>query len=399
VVAVSTLTLGRRLCASVLMLVCASFATAARAEWLLASRDTTVAPGKPFVLTLVRDVAGEQAMPRELPAVIETGTRLIRTRLALRGDPKPDALRAEYVLSWPEGVLGSAVLRLDEMSSSRLLLVAEAPADPAGVAPRLVREVLPEAVDEVAAQPAVDKVETRLPALSTYEPMYFLFGANSGASARFQLSFKYRLFDPEGLVGSTFSVLRGLHFGYTQTSLWDLDSSSKPFRDTSYRPALFYSWPLSGWPDSRHQLTLGAGLEHESNGRDSQTSRSINIAFARLGWRRQVGEGDFYVGAEPRLWAYLEKSDNPDIHRYRGYGDLQLRAGHDNGWLLTTTLRRAEGGIGSTQLDFSWPLQQSILADVGAYLHLQYFDGFGETLLDYNQSHEPQLRVGFSIVR
>jgi len=32
-------------------------------------------------------------------------------------------------------------------------------------------------------------------------------------------------------------------------------------------------------------------------------------------------------------------------------------------------------------------------------VYLQLFSGYGETLLDYNQRHPAQLRVGFSIVR
>lgn len=65
--------------------------------------------------------------------------------------------------------------------------------------------------------------------------MYFVIG--SRATARFQLSFKYRLFDPDSWPVEKFAPLSGPHFGYTQTSLRDLGANSAPFHDTSYRPA------------------------------------------------------------------------------------------------------------------------------------------------------------------
>jgi hypothetical protein len=57
------------------------------------------------------------------------------------------------------------------------------------------------------------------PALSVNEPMYFVIGGSGGATARFQFSFKYRLFDPDSLPVSWLPPLAGLHFGYTQTSI------------------------------------------------------------------------------------------------------------------------------------------------------------------------------------
>ncbi|MFZ5510482.1 MAG: phospholipase A, partial [Pseudomonadota bacterium] len=33
------------------------------------------------------------------------------------------------------------------------------------------------------------------------------------------------------------------------------------------------------------------------------------------------------------------------------------------------------------------------------YLHFQYFNGYGESFLDYNLKRRSQFRIGFSIVR
>lgn len=360
--------------------------TPLRAEWLLSSRETSVQLGQPLVLTVT--AAGSQPpLPDSLPVVIETDTLRRQATLTAAGDGVAGSRR--YRLLWPEDLKGLAVVGLDGMVSSRLLLLARpAPASPA----------LAEATadpDPVPAAPVVPRV----PALASHEPMYFLLGASGGTSARFQLSFRYRLFDPQGLVGGALPVLQGLHFGYTQTSLWDLHSDSKPFRDTSYRPSLFYRAVWEGLPDSRHRWQLDGGFEHESNGRNLEASRSINIAFAKLDWRHKLGEGDYQFGVAPKVWAYIDRQDNADIQRYRGFFDLGLRVGREAGWQLAATLRRGKAGVGSSQLDLTWPLGRSILSDVGAYLHLQYFDGYGQTLLDYNRPTGPLLRVGFSIIR
>ena len=44
-------------------------------------------------------------------------------------------------------------------------------------------------------------------------------------------------------------------------------------------------------------------------------------------------------------------------------------------------------------------IRQPFFANAGGFLHFQYFDGYGETLLDYNFRRNSQLRIGFSIVR
>ncbi|MGC8000947.1 phospholipase A, partial [Salmonella enterica] len=71
--------------------------------------------------------------------------------------------------------------------------------------------------------------------LSFNEPMYFTVGHNNGdTNARFQLSFKFRVFVPDD--PRSRGLLDNLYLGYTQFSLWDLSAPSAPFRDTSYRP-------------------------------------------------------------------------------------------------------------------------------------------------------------------
>ncbi|WP_332671553.1 phospholipase A [Aromatoleum sp.] len=365
-----------------------SLALPAHADWLLSSFATRVAAGQPFRISLVRDAdAADEPLPDRLKLVVETGERLLSLDLAPSRQTAGAAFRRDYVGNWPAGVTGPVVLRLADRASSRLVLLAQdAPGAPG-------EEAVPVPPAEIAAGTAVAPE----PALTVNEPMYFLVGVDDD-TARFQLSFKYRIFDPESAIVESLPALGGLHFGYTQTSLWDLGSDSKPFRDTSYRPSFFYEWRFASDPSSRRGVGARAGYEHESNGRDGESSRSIDTLFATVDWRFGLGNGS-YVGVTPKVWTYLDRDENPDIYRYRGYGELGLRFGRDDGWLARLRLRRAAAGEGSTQLDLSYPLTQRVLSETAIYLHLQVFDGVGETLLDYNKSQDTQFRIGFSIQR
>src|SRR5437773_7090282 len=122
--------------------------------------------------------------------------------------------------------------------------------------------------------------------------MYFVIGARSGYSTRFQISFKYRLFDQAAGLGRDRPWLSGLYFGYTQNSVWDLSSQSRAFRDTSYRPSLFWKWERAGdktWIDAAR-----FGAEHESSGKDGDRSRSINTLFIRPEWHWRLRNGDSF---------------------------------------------------------------------------------------------------------
>src|SRR5438105_3945304 len=188
------------------------------------------------------------------------------------------------------------------------------------------------------------------PPLSENDPMYFVLGARSGYSARFQLSFKYRLFDQSVGFGQDRPWLSGLYFGYTQNSLWDLSAQSKPFRDTSYRPSLFWKWERADdktWIDAAR-----FGIEHESNGKDGDRSRSINMLFIRPEWHWRLRDGDSFQFT-PHVHKYFDKGDNPDIAAYRGYVDWRARYDANGEWIATGVARIGTSGKGSLLIDFS----------------------------------------------
>ena len=90
--------------------------------------------------------------------------------------------------------------------------------------------------------------------------------------------------------------------------------------------------------------------------------------------------------------------ENPDIDDFRGHGDYLVRLEREGSWRLDTTARRGNKK-NSVQLDFSYPLRWVSLGNLNGYLHLQYFNGYGETLRTYNERLDSHLRLGLMLVR
>ena len=233
-----------------------------------------------------------------------------------------------------------------------------------------------------------------------YEPFYFVAGPDS-PNAKFQISFKYQIVDEESALARRAPFVAHLFAAYTQTALWDWNKPSAPFEDSSYKPELMYSHALLARAGSNEwfRLDFQTGLQHESNGRDGADSRSLNIAYLRptLVFGRADGP---QLTLSPRAWVYLGGlDDNPDLADYRGYADLRTVVGWANGVQLASILRVGDDfDRGSVQLDLTYPLNRIPWLGLTWYLHAQYFTGYGESLLHYNE-RSSTYRFGFSIFR
>ena len=341
-------------------------------EWIIASRESRVAVGGRFELVVV-SLAGH-ALPEELMLRLKSG--LEERLVPLQALAPARGLQRSYAGTLPASMSGSVALELVGRASSVLTLAVEPRAD---------------AVGALTGR----RGEDYEPPLSENDPMYFVIGARSGYTARFQLSLKYRLFDRGSGYGRDQPLLSALYFGYTQNSLWDLSSESRAFRDTSYQPSLFWKWERT---DDRRWLDAARlGIEHESNGTAGERSRSVNVAFLRPEWHFRLRDGHD-LELTPKLYGYLDKSDNPDIHRYRGYVDWRLRYDAAGEWITTSVTRVGTSGKGSFLLDVSKRARDIRFGPIGGYFHFQFFAGYGESILDYDVRRKSQLRLGFAIV-
>lgn len=230
--------------------------------------------------------------------------------------------------------------------------------------------------------------------LSIYEPIYAAYGPGTNSEARIQISFKYKLFgsrDPD-------REPRGLHLAYTQRMFWDLAARSSPFRNIDYQPELIYiTRPVA--MDGGIKLAAQAGFRHESNGREGLESRNINSLYVAPMAAIPLG-GGYRLSVAPRLSVYVgDKSDNPDIVRYRGHGGLLLEVGRDYGLRLSTSTRfNLDSGKGAFNADLSYPLPLLLGGGPDVYLFAQSFVGYGENLLDYDR-RASRLRFGLALVR
>ncbi|MVW71593.1 MULTISPECIES: phospholipase A [unclassified Bordetella] len=233
-------------------------------------------------------------------------------------------------------------------------------------------------------------------ALSAYEPIYFDIGTRGGTTARFQISAKYRLFHPADGRAPTFG--ENFYLGYTQQSLWDLQGDSMPFIDTSFNPSIFWLnekvWTSAS---ERWRLGLNTGVEHLSNGKDGDDSRSLNDVYIQPAINYRFDSGSTLTFS-PRIKAYFAvEDDNKDYSDYAGHVDWKVRWAQDNGAVVSALYRQGASRHRTTQLDFAWPLKRTWL-NMNGYVHLQYFNGYGETLLGYNQRDRSQFRIGLSLV-
>lgn len=200
--------------------------------------------------------------------------------------------------------------------------------------------------------------------------------------AKFQISFKfplaYQLFDGRS----------NLYFAYTNQSYWQVyaDDISSPFRETNHEPEFFLthkvSWEVLGWKST----LLAAGYIHQSNGRQDPLSRSWDRLHASA-----VFERDHWAfGIKPwYIFPTDDDDDNPDIYKYMGYGELRLIY-HNNGHVVTLMERNnlTSDSRGAVGLDYSFPLYGKLKG------YLQYFYGYGDSLIDYDARTQ---RVGAGV--
>jgi phospholipase A1 len=201
---------------------------------------------------------------------------------------------------------------------------------------------------------------------------------------KFQISFKIKLW--QDVLGKNMD----LWVGYTQLSFWQLYNfeDSSPFRETNYEPELLLNFRTDYNLLGLRGRYINIGFNHQSNGREEPLSRSWNRAVANFGFERD----NFIVTLNTwyRIPEDEEDDDNPNIEDFMGYGQVNLYyiwREHRFGLFLRNNLDFHDNK-GAFQIEWSIPL----LKRVNGYI--EYFSGYGESLLDYDASTN-RIGVGF----
>lgn len=225
------------------------------------------------------------------------------------------------------------------------------------------------------------------PFFGLYKDTYFIVGTKVpgiptkyNSDVKFQISFAIRL-TKNVLPWHTF-----LFLAYTQKTFWNVFQESLPMGDINFNPALGITKPF--FNHGRYVGKLSLIVEHESNGRDGPDSRSWNKVS--LSGMAMIDE---WLMVHAKIWVpIVDGENNRDITKFCGI--------YQSGVVVTTPNRRWTFGFTwvkragfnlnfNTILEASWNVHKK----TNLNLFAQYYNGYGEDLLHYNQ-FRTMLRVG-----
>lgn len=229
-----------------------------------------------------------------------------------------------------------------------------------------------------------------LPSFGIYKDNYFIVGTDlfrtpdrTNSDAKFQVSIRNRL------TNSTLPFKTYLFLTYTQKAFWDVFKESFPFRDLNYNPTIGIGRALV-----RHNRFLGSisfQFEHESNGKDGEDSRSWN----KISFGTNFTLNDRWT-MQSKVWIPIVDGDNNrNIVDYAGWGFLAMdysspKRKYNVGCVITK-----RGGV---NLNANIILNASVrlFSDDNQFLFFEYYNGYGESLLDYKQ-YRQRFRLGIVI--
>ena len=191
---------------------------------------------------------------------------------------------------------------------------------------------------------------------------------------------------------------QGIYFAFTMQSYWQAYNKeiSSPFRETNYEPEIFWINYLDKehvfWGD---EMAIAIGAVHQSNGRSQPNSRSWNRIYANFIWEKDgfvFGFKPWYRIPESRKKDRLDAhgDDNPDMYKYMGYFEFSgAYRMNNNEFSFITRNNLNSDNRGAIELSWSFPLWGRLRG------YAQYFNGYGESLIDYNADVE---RFGVGIL-
>lgn len=227
-----------------------------------------------------------------------------------------------------------------------------------------------------------------LPSFGIYKDNYFVVGTQMFAKpTKYNSDVKFQLSIRQIVTNSVLPLKTYLFFTYSQLAYWDIFQESLPFRDLNFNPTLGVGKYLVH--NNRYIGGIALQLEHESNGKDGDASRSWNkISFGsnlyfQRSWMIQT-----------KLWIpIVDGENNKDIVKYKGWGFIGANYRYKDCYFGAVLTKRGGWNLNhNLQLSMSYKHSK----EANQYLFIEYYNGYGESLLDYNQFRH-RIRVGFVI--
>lgn len=243
-----------------------------------------------------------------------------------------------------------------------------------------------DAINSDSARQEFDKA----PYFGLYKDNYFVFGppigktpTNENTNIKFQISISQRL------TKSTLPWNSYLYLFYSQKCFWNVLEESMPMTDLNFNPGVGLAKPL--FVKDRFIGKLTAVFEHESNGRDGEESRSWNkISFGA----NIMLDPNFIVHG--KVWIpIVDGKHNKDILDYCGIYQMGTSiTSPDKKYGLSVLLVKRKDW--KQNYNTTVELSYRVAKRDNQYLFLQYYNGYGEGLLEYNKFHS-MLRIGIVI--
>lgn len=228
------------------------------------------------------------------------------------------------------------------------------------------------------------------PYFGLYKDNYFIFGPAIGPRiTKENTNIKFQISVAQRLTNATLPWGTYLYLFYTQKCFWNVLENSMPMTDLNFNPGIGLTKPI--FVKNRYVGKVSLILEHESNGRDSIESRSWNkVSLAA----NIIIDPNLMVAG--KIWIpIVDGQNNRDILHYCGLYQTSIQATTDNRKFTgSLTLVRRAGKFFNYNTILELAYRFSTKAN--QYFFLQYYNGYGEGLLDYKVFHS-QLRVGIVI--
>ncbi len=203
--------------------------------------------------------------------------------------------------------------------------------------------------------------------------------------AKIQLSFKSKVLQ------SIFWGHGDLWIAYTQVAHWQLYNTelSRTFRELNYEPELILNFGLNTNILGFKARTLGVSFNHQSNGRDLPRSRSWNRIMFHMGLEKER----WMVVLRPWIRLADEEDENPKVSDFIGRGEALVvyTVKNHSFYLIARNSLSFNKNRGSAQFNYVFPIKANLCG------HVQVFDGYGETLIDYNH-RQTTLGLGISFI-
>ena len=228
------------------------------------------------------------------------------------------------------------------------------------------------------------------PYFSLYKDNYFIAGTTIGSKpTRTNSDVKFQISISQRLTKSTLPFNTYLYLFYSQKCMWNVFEESLPMRDFNFNPGIGIAKHLI--VKNRYIGKVTLMLEHESNGRDGLASRS---------WNKISLAGNIFIDPNimihGKVWIpIIDGQNNKDILDYCGI--------YQTGLSITSPNKRFHFGLTLVKrrgwrLNYNsiWEISYRVFKRDNQFLFLQYYNGYGENLLDYNV-FKSRLRIGLVI--